>query len=372
MRAFVFTDPALGKRAGQFVWLSIDTEKSSNAAFLRKYPVRVWPTLMVIDPATETISYRWAGGATLAQLQKLLDGARRHGGTKETALARADRLYADQKYPEAAKAYREALRSAPRGWKEEARATDALLFALQSSDEHEPCVEAAREAFPRLRHTPSAPNVVTIGLDCALALPAGAAGRADRIAELEKWSREVLADSSLVIAADDRSGIYDELVSALDEGKDEAGKKHVAAEWARYLEGEAARAKTPDARAVFDSHRVAAYMAMGEPEKAIPMLVADERDLPADYNPPARLAYIYKTLKRWDDALAASDRALAKAYGPRRLGILQTRADIFVGKGDKAQARTVLEQALAEARAMPEGQRSEAAIENLQKKIEKL
>ena len=52
------------------------------------------------------------------------------------------------------------------------------------------------------------------------------------------------------------------------------------------------------------------------------MLQASERDLPDDYNPPARLATAYKAMRRWDEALAASDRALAKAYGPRKLGML--------------------------------------------------
>ena len=73
MRAFVFTDKALAKHAGQFVWLSIDTEKSGNAAFAAKYPVRVWPSLFVIDPEKETIALRWAGGATVGQLEKLRD-----------------------------------------------------------------------------------------------------------------------------------------------------------------------------------------------------------------------------------------------------------------------------------------------------------
>ena len=44
MRAYVFTDPALAKHAGQFVWLSIDTEKTGNAEFLRKYPIKAWPS----------------------------------------------------------------------------------------------------------------------------------------------------------------------------------------------------------------------------------------------------------------------------------------------------------------------------------------
>ena len=102
------------------------------------------------------------------------------------------------------------------------------------------------------------------------------------------------------------------------------------------------------------------------------MLEASERDLPGDYNPPARLAATYKALKRWDEALAASDRALERAYGPRTLGILSTRADIFSGKGDKEAARRTLEQALATAEALPPGQRSEGAINNLKKKLETL
>jgi tetratricopeptide (TPR) repeat protein len=102
------------------------------------------------------------------------------------------------------------------------------------------------------------------------------------------------------------------------------------------------------------------------------MLQASERDLPDDYNPPARLAAAYKAMKKYDDALAASDRALAKAYGPRKLGILQTRADIYREKGDAAGARKTMEEAVQLAESLPEGQRSERAIASLKKKLEAL
>src|ERR1043165_2732677 len=75
MRAFVFTDKALERYAGRFVWLSVDTENAKNADFLKKYPINVWPTLLVIDPAKERVSLRYAGGATVGQLSKLLDQA---------------------------------------------------------------------------------------------------------------------------------------------------------------------------------------------------------------------------------------------------------------------------------------------------------
>ena len=75
-------------------------------------------------------------------------------------------------------------------------------------------------------------------------------------------------------------------------------------------------------------------------------------------------------MKRYDEALAASDRAVAKAYGPRKIGILQTRADIYAGKGDAAAARRTMEEALRYAQELPAGQRSERTIASLRKKLE--
>ncbi|MFY0581916.1 hypothetical protein ACN28S_53410 [Cystobacter fuscus] len=46
--------------------------------------------------------------------------------------------------------------------------------------------------------------------------------------------------------------------------------------------------------------------------RAVPAIEQSERELPNDYNPPARLANLYRRLNRLDDALAASTRALAK------------------------------------------------------------
>jgi tetratricopeptide (TPR) repeat protein len=182
----------------------------------------------------------------------------------------------------------------------------------------------------------------------------------------------IIATPRRDLAADDVSAVYETLASERQDAKDEEGKKKVLQERAKFLEAAAAGAKTPDARAVFDSHRLGTYLELAEPERAIPMLQASERDLPDDYNPPARLAVAYKAMKNHDEALAASDRALAKAYGPRKLGILQTRADIYKEKGDAAKARRTIEQAVELAESLPEGQRSERTIAALKKKLETL
>src|ERR1043165_6944121 len=127
MRAYVFTDAALGRYAGQFVWLAIDTEKASNAAFLAKYPIHVWPTLLVVNPKNETVLLRYAGGATVPQLSKLLDESEKTYRTNtlsatDARLASPDKLSTEEKYAEAAKMYEQAIAKAPKNWSRLGRA----------------------------------------------------------------------------------------------------------------------------------------------------------------------------------------------------------------------------------------------------------
>jgi tetratricopeptide (TPR) repeat protein len=374
MRAFVFTDKALARHAGQFVLLSIDTEKPGNASFLTKFPVQAWPSFYVLDSRTEKVALRWVGGASVGQVVKILDDGRKAVGGREKGLeeilARADRSYGEGKNADAVRDYREALAAAPKEWPRYGRAVESLLFALQNTHDEKGCAETAREAFTRLRRTSSAANVAATGLDCALSLKPEDPSRTEFVSTFAAHCREVLSERRPDIAADDISFVYEELASEREDAKDEEGKKNVLSERAAFLEGEAARAKTPEARTVFDSHRLSTYVALGEPERAIPMLEASERDLPEDYNPPARLAYAYKAMKKYDEALAASDRALSRAYGPRKIGILQTRADIFTAKGDAQTARQTMEETLRYAESLPAGQRSDRTIAALKKKLE--
>src|SRR5262245_6493804 len=374
MRAYVFTDKSLARHAGQFVWLSIDTEKAGNAAFLTKYPVQAWPSFFVLDSAKEKVAVRWVGGATVAQVSKILEDGKaavrgKEKGVEQT-LARADSLYGEGKNAEAIREYRDALSRAPAGWPQYGRAVETLLFALQNVRDGKGCAETARDAYPRLARTSSAANVAGTGLDCALRIPADDPARASLVSALAEDSRQVLASPRPDIAADDISSVYDTLASEREDAKDEAGMKKLLSERAAFLEKAAAEARNPEARAVFDSHRLSTYIALGQPERAIPMLEESERDLPGDYNPPARLAAAYKAMKRYDEAMAASDRALSKAYGPRKIGILQTRADIQAAKGDTAAARKTIEETLRYAEELPAGQRSERTIASLKKKLE--
>jgi tetratricopeptide (TPR) repeat protein len=376
MRAYVYTDASLERFAGQFVWLSIDIEKEKNAPFLKKVPVLAVPTMFVLDPTTEEVVLRWVGSATAPQLAKLFQDGRRAvgGGSRDIlleALVKADRLYAGGKNGEATRAYEQLLKDAPEGWSRRGRVTESLLFALQSAREFERCATVARREFGALKDTPSSVNVAATGLDCALQMEKGES-RAALVKELESFGISTVSNARVKIAADDRSGLYQVLIAAREDAGDPEGRRKTTAEWAAFLETEAEKASTPDARAVFDSHRLSAYLALEEPQRAVPMLQASERELPDDYNPPARLAVAYRAMKEYQEALSASDRALAKVYGPRRIGVLRVRADIYTEMGEAESARRTIERALALAEGLPEGQRSERTIEALKKKLESM
>jgi len=375
MRANVLNDAALMKHAGRFAWLSIDTEKPQNEAFVARFPVDNWPTFFIIDSSNEGAVLKWLGTANVGQLEKLFDdgelAVRTHGGkSAEELLAVADRAHAEGNPKDAAKLYREALQTAPPKWERRPRAVESLVVAFQGAHLPEECAQAALKAVPTLPRGSSFANAAATGLQCALNAPKDAPWRRESIAALEPWVSSALAVPDLL--ADDRSGVYDVLVQSAESSGDKQRAKKLAGEWLAFLEGEAARAPTPEARAAFDSHRVLAAFKLEDPARVVPALQASERDLPRDYNPPARLASVYLRLGRYNEALAAADRALSKAYGPRRIGIVETKANIYLKAGDKSAAQQTLVEALQLAQALPDAQRRERTVARVQKSLDQV
>jgi tetratricopeptide (TPR) repeat protein len=371
MKAFVFTDKALSSQAGRFVWLALDSENGKNAATLKKYPVVALPSFLIIAPDSERVAMRWVGGMNVTQLTSFLgDGARACGAGGTDALARADRAYGEGNYAAAWPAYEEAITAAPNPWPDYPRVVEALLFSMSESDKNEETAQFVEGALPRLTGTPTELTAAASGLDAALALPADHPKRAAWVKDYEARVTTLIQDPKLQVAVDDRSGAYGSLVDARKDAGDTLGAHAVAVKWSAMLDDAANHASTPAERTVFDSHRLAAYRELKQPERAIPMLQQSERDFPNDYNPPYRLSIAYTDLKRYDEAVAASDRALSHAYGPRKITILRARGDLMVAKGDKAGAVAALEQAIATEQSLPEEQRSDAALKSLQKKLD--
>ncbi|MEN9800175.1 MAG: hypothetical protein RL653_3872 [Pseudomonadota bacterium] len=354
LKELVLKDPALARHADRFVWLSVDTEREVNAAFLERHPVQSWPTLFVLSPGSGEPVLTWVGTATVAQLEKLFDDAERAlsagGDGLEAELAAADRAAAAGDRAKAADALARLLHVAPADWNRRGRALESLATALYTLADPERCARAVRTYAPGLERGPSFANAVAMGLSCAESAPPESAWRAEALRELEPLGWQAVGLPSVL--ADDRSGLYELLCGLRSEAGDAAGAHGCASTWLGFLEREAAATNTPAERAVFDAHRVLAALALGEPQRAVPALLQSEAALPGDYNAPARLALLYRAQKRYPESLAASDRALATVYGPRRFGVMEQKAKTLAESGDAAAARGLLEQVKAEASAL--------------------
>lgn len=316
MRAFVFPDPRLAPLADRYVWLSLDTERESNAALVTRLGVTVLPTLYVIAGSDERVLLAWPGSLTAPELATLLDDTQRGDGPQGPLRVDAEVTRAQR----------------------EGRALDCATTA-------------AREAPTMPKGTAHA-DVLRTGIECAEKLAPGAPGRST-LDSLAALGERAASDSSEPILADDRSDLYDYVAGAYGWLERPADASRVARAWSAFLDDQAAAATTPSARAVFDAHRLRAYQAIGEPGRAVPMLEQSHRDFPGDYNPPARLGAAYLSMKRYGDAVAAVDQALGLAYGPRKLGLWSLKADILQADGNATGAAAALREALAFARTVP-------------------
>lgn len=375
MSAYVLTDEALTKHAGRFVWLFIDVDKVVNGAFLEKFKVSSLPTLLVLDSEAEHVVLQWLGSATVPQIESLLADAElaiggSGAGPVEEALAKADRLNGERKYEEAAFEFERVLHLSDPGWPRRPRVVESLVFALDGAGDMEKCADIALVEGPSLPRGPSFANVVSTGLYCALEGPDGEAWPDQKLPGLEALVQESLTVDGIL--ADDRSGHYSLLAETRERAGDEAGVRAVAEAWMTFLEAEVARAPNPEARAAFDSHRLMAAMKLGDPGRVLPALEASERDLPDDYNPPARLAIAYLEAGHYAEALAAAERALAKVYGPRKLRVYIQKAEILVAMERSEEARKTLMDALEFADTLPPAQRSEGTLKRIHAELEGL
>lgn len=357
MREQVFTRESFKAFEKDVVFAAVDTEKTKSAAFLEKYPIEVWPTLLFIDPVKETVVLKWLGSADEAQMQALLEAARGGGAVREAddALSAGNAELAVQKYQASGDL--------------KARTVLSMLSAMSLAKQHEACARTVIEQLPVFTAAADRVAALTWGLGCAVELPDGK-NKSSSLDALVPVATKALALPGVL--PDDTSGLYEVLVSERETAKDADGTKALAAQWLTFLEGEAAKAKTPGERAVFDPHRVNAALMSGQAEKMVAPLQQSEKDLPKDYNPSARLAVILRELGKYDDAQKAIERALSKCKeGPRRLRLLDTKASLFDKQGNKAARVKTLEEAVAYAKKLPKAQVSEKRIASLEASLAK-
>ncbi len=350
----------------------MNTEQPSSAAFLAKFPIESWPTLLIVDAAAERPALKWLGSVTVAQLGQLLDDGERavNGSSRdplERALVEADRLQGSGDSAKAADAFSALLGRAGPNWPDRVRVEESLALALQDAGKWQDCANAALQAAPGLPPGHSRSDVLGTGLVCAVMAPDPCPWRTAALAALEPLGEAEVRDELQL--GDDRSGLYEYLVMAHHKRQDDAGAVRLAREWLTFLAQQASAAPSAEARSSLDGHRLEAALELGDPALAVPALLQSERDLPNDFNPPARLATAYRQLGRYAEALAESRRAFDLAQGPRRLRILSDRAAIYEKQGDREARLSTLRQALEVGAKLPPAQQPAGELAKIRKAL---
>lgn len=373
MQEYVLRAERLPDAAEHFVFLAIDTERAENADFLKTLTLSAWPTFYVLSPDAR-VRGRWIGAASPGQFARFLADARRaeelatnaDASDPLSSLVAGDELAADGQFAAAAKEYASAIERAPADWPRRADAQLARVIALKKAKQGDACVDAALVERPDAAHPVSQSDFSGTVLDCAESLPPVD----PRVAKVRRLAVSLLeplcTKGHAELTPDDRGDACGILIEAYDALHERQAANTAARTRLSVLES--AASGLPDELALmYDFARSESLVRLGRGAQAIELLQNRERTLPQNYNPPHHLARVYRSLKRWDDGLAAIDRALALAYGPRKAGLYGVKVDLLLGKGRREEAVHTLGEQLALYEALPEGQKrpdAEAKVRN--------
>jgi thioredoxin-like negative regulator of GroEL len=373
MKQFVMNDASLAPYADRFVWLEIDTDKPANAALLTKFGVDVWPTFYVVTPEGEAVQARHLGAASVAQLRELL--AQGEAGHQDAmaatgalpadspiALVRAgDRAAATGDLAAADKAYGQALAAAPDDWPRTADVLVKQIAARQRGGDMAGCADLAMREARRAGEgkTASVTDFAGFADQCLDALdPAQSRLVRGRLSEAV---RAVVDAPDAAMSVDDQSDALLRL-RELAEGLEDTKLARAMAERQRTLLDRAvASAPSAYGRMIYVWPRSEVYVYLGEGEKLIPEMEKLAADLPNEYDPPYRLAWVNYQVGRLDEALAAAQRAVGMVYGPRKGRALILVADIHKKRGDVAAERAARQAVVDHYASLPPGHKNEGA-----------
>jgi thiol-disulfide isomerase/thioredoxin/predicted negative regulator of RcsB-dependent stress response len=378
MQSYVLTAENLPGVGDEFVFLAVDTEKPENAEFLRSVPVEVWPTFYVLDGKDLAVRGRWLGSASPAQFARFLaDGARAFEAGRSGALPaddplalllEGDRLAAEKKFADAAVKYRAAVGKAPADWPRRPDALVAMITSLRKAGDHRTCVDAGRTYMNETGNAVSAGDFAIGVMLCADELSDELVEKGMAYTQIEARLAGLCDDPAAQLTPDDRADVCTYLQEVREKLGDAAGVKKAVARRIEVMEG-AQQGLPDDVAVMYDWNLADAYLTAGRDGDAIALLEKREKALPDSYLPPHYLARTYARLKKWDLGLAAIDRALARAYGPRKAGMYGLKVDLLLGAGKKDEARKTLEEQLATYRALPEGQKLPEREQAVEKRL---
>lgn len=367
MQAYVLSDPSLRSLASRVIFVAIDTDQPASAAFLERHAVKVWPTFFVLDPIKDRVLGYWAGSGSVGEIRGLIeeslalldDSAPKDEASRAFASARA--AHAAGELDRAIRTYATAVSTSAPTWPRRSAAILGWIQALHGAKAWEPCARLGISHLGDVVGAALPADASSYVLACADHLPEGSDRRAVRAAAVARL-RAITTRPPEGSTVDDRADALGTLAEGLEAAGDAAGAKAAQEQRLALLEAAARTAKTPVEAHTFDYLRATTYVALGRAEEAVRMLEQRERELPTSYEPPARLAGVLFKTGKLPEAQAAVERAIARAYGPRKLRYLKLRADIQKKRGDAAGELETLRDEVKGYQALPPGQASPEAL----------
>jgi hypothetical protein len=165
------------------------------------------------------------------------------------------------------------------------------------------------------------------------------------------------------MSVDDQSDalrVLRELANALEDPKT---ARSYAVRQRDLLDRAVAAAETPYGRMTYTWPRAEVYVYLEEGAKLLPELERLAAELPREYDPPHRLAWMQLQLEQLDKAKENAQRALALAYGPRKGSMLVLLADIEKVRGDLAAEKTARQAVVDFYSALPATPRQQASLQ---------
>lgn len=383
MKHTVLVDKGLAPLADRFVWLAVDTDREANAPAVERFPPVAWPTFFVISPQDEAVQARYVGAASVDQFRDFLtQGEQAHidrrggqGGLPEGSpllgVRHGDRAANAGRLEEAAGAYREALERAPADWFRRPDVLVSLINVLADLEDWTGCAALAADNMDHTGRSASAADFAYYAKVCAAELDDEAEKKA-LLARAKARLAGLIEDTEAPLALDDRS----EAMRILREVHLALGEKDAADALARrqraVLDAAAANAKTPFEAMTYNWPRAEVYSYLGVPGELVADLKKSVADLPNEYDPPYRLAWIYAQTGELALALDMANRALGLAYGPRKTRVASLIVDLHEARGDaKAQADAQAE-LVKVYESLPEGQARPDALEAAKARLAEL
>jgi thiol-disulfide isomerase/thioredoxin len=366
MQTTVFLDPSFAAMADEYVFAALDTDREANAAAVSMFSTSAWPTFYVIDPKQQVLA-RFVGAATLKQFQDFMAaGTRAAGGGMAAADARllgAERALASRDLETADEELTAAIAAAPPTWPRRAEALGSLLLTKFKEDDQVACLDLADTYMDAVGASAIATNFWSTAVSCAGKREKEDPARSKAIRERAITKlRAAIDDPKAPLSVDDRN----EALGYLRDALDDSGKKEEAIQVAQtlrlHVDDAWAKAPTPFARMAVLWPRAEAYAYLERPVDLVPDFEKLAAELPDEYDPPARIGWLYLRGGKLAEAATWTEKALELVYGPRKGRLLSQRADIARAAGDRLLERRYRAEAVMLLESLPEGQQQPDAL----------